>query len=304
MAPRVGRSELECKRRRAPRRGRGWARSGARIGAWALGSVCFALSGGVSVGIAHAQSASSTVDPGSSEYDRAIARAVTAFDEQRYEQARSLFEQAHALSPSARTLRGLGATAFALNRYAQARGELDAALSDVRRPLTAEQRREVRDILSWMQANLGTLQLQLSPSYALASVDEHPVSKGANLLEPGQHRLHVEATDYASHDQNFAIARDKTLELHVTLSAPPSTPVAASVAPTTVAARTTAPLVATTEPARETQRRDGETTSVFERWWFWTLAAAVVGASAIVIVGVAHDPAPRALPSGIRIGTM
>jgi hypothetical protein len=236
-------------------------------------------------------------------YDQIVERAIDAFSAQRFAQARTLFEQAHTLAPSARTLRGLGVTAFALNRYTQARPELEAALADVRNPLTRDQYGEVTEILAWMQANLGSLRLHLSPPYALATVDERPIAKGANLLEPGRHTLHVQASDYESRDENFVLDREKPLELRVELHALPSDAMALSIKPPTAAPPPQAPILPVSRPMTISRPRDTESTRVFERWWFWTLAGVAIGATAIVVVMATQAPDPRALPAGVRVGT-
>src|SRR5215510_11512113 len=74
----------------------------------------------------------------SSEFDSLIGEAVREFAAENFVEARSLFERAHALEPNARTLRALGLCAFELKQYTQAASELDAALKDLRKPLTPE----------------------------------------------------------------------------------------------------------------------------------------------------------------------
>ena len=46
------------------------------------------------------------------EYEAMITDGLAEFQAQRYAEARALFERAHALSPNARTLRGIGMVAF------------------------------------------------------------------------------------------------------------------------------------------------------------------------------------------------
>src|SRR6185436_3881290 len=77
------------------------------------------------------------------QYRDVVARAVAEFDGGRWAEARSLFLQAHALWPSARTLRTLGMTSFELRNYARALEELETSLRDERRPLPDDQRRQV-----------------------------------------------------------------------------------------------------------------------------------------------------------------
>src|SRR5262245_44709083 len=83
-----------------------------------------------------------------SDYDALLEQAVRASAEKRFLEARELFGRAHALSPSARTLRALGIVSVALADYTSAKRELEAALSDEVLPLTAEQRQEVSEIVA------------------------------------------------------------------------------------------------------------------------------------------------------------
>ena len=70
-------------------------------------------------------------------YDRAVQDGLREYQLQRYVPAREAFARAHGLRPSARTLRGLGVTDFALNDYTRARQELQDALASADNPLTA-----------------------------------------------------------------------------------------------------------------------------------------------------------------------
>jgi hypothetical protein len=228
-----------------------------------------------------------------SDYDTLIQQASDAYRAKHFEQARDLFEQAHVLQPSARTLRGLGIAAFALNRYSQARPELEASLVDSRKPLPRDQRREVSDILSWMKQSLGTLRLELTPPHALALIDDQATTPGTNLLELGEHQLLVRATGYATREQPFLLERDHPLTLRVDLQRD-AAPVASVPAPSL-----SRPI--TTEPQRDSSA--SESRSVFGRWWFWTIAGVVIATGVVTVWAVTHEPAARGLPPGNRLST-
>jgi tetratricopeptide (TPR) repeat protein len=83
-----------------------------------------------------------------SHYRQLIAQAVEEFHASHFVEARALFERAHAISPNARTFRGLGITAFELRRYTLAVRELNAALEDLRNPLPPALREEVSTALA------------------------------------------------------------------------------------------------------------------------------------------------------------
>ncbi|HKP61077.1 MAG TPA: tetratricopeptide repeat protein [Polyangiales bacterium] len=234
------------------------------------------------------------------DYDALIAQASAAYGEKRYEQARDLFEQAHVLQPSARTLRGLGLTAFALDRHAQARQELESALADPRKPLPREQRREVNDVLAWMKQRLGALRLELSPEHALALVDDKAAIAGLNLFELGEHVLSVRATGYVNQEQRFVLEREVPLELRIQLQPqPPAAVAVAEPAPPPAPPVQLQPALA----VRDEAPAKSESGSVFSRWWFWTIAGVVVATTVVAVVVASHEPSPQPLPSGMVLHT-
>lgn len=89
------------------------------------------------------------------EYRAIISEAVAEFDAFRFAEARTLFRRAHAIRPSARTLRGIGLSSFELRDYVEAYRTLSAALVDPRRPLAADQAEAVRGILARTRTFVG-----------------------------------------------------------------------------------------------------------------------------------------------------
>jgi hypothetical protein len=220
------------------------------------------------------------------EYEGLIDQALAAFEARDFPRARVLFEQAHARQPSARTLRGLGVTAVELRNYENAEDELEAALADHRRPLTPAQRREVTEVLEWMQRSLGTLNLTLSPPSAIARIDDRRTAGRTLRLDPGEHALEVRADGYLPHIERFALDRGQELSLRVDLavnlvahasSADPQP------APATTLAR---------------GRDRDESSSVFERWWFWAAVGVVVTGGVVTVVALTRDPGHEPFETG------
>ncbi|HKU45226.1 MAG TPA: hypothetical protein VJR89_44005, partial [Polyangiales bacterium] len=85
--------------------------------------------------------------PDSAEYRATIRAALEQYTSGAFAEARPLFERAHHLQPSARTLRGLGLTSFELGEYPRAIDELEAARIDPRNPLSPDMRRELEAVL-------------------------------------------------------------------------------------------------------------------------------------------------------------
>jgi hypothetical protein len=62
-------------------------------------------------------------------YREAIDEALAEYAAQNFLEAMSMFARAHKLSPSARTLRGLGSASFELHRYSESVSFLEQALA-------------------------------------------------------------------------------------------------------------------------------------------------------------------------------
>ena len=132
-------------------------------------------------------------------YRRIVREAVREFDAGNWEEARALFEEAHALAPSARTLRGLGMCAFELREYPEATRLLREALDDGRRPLTRRQRRETEDLLTRAESFVGRFIVLTEPPGAFLRVDDAPVEVnhlGEVELGVGEHTFEATLEGY------------------------------------------------------------------------------------------------------------
>ncbi len=133
------------------------------------------------------------------EYRAAVQDAVEAYTQQRYQEAFALFRKAHALQPSARTLRGLGLASFEIGRYADSMRYLTEALEDARAALTPAMRAEAERVLQTASAFVVRLHLELTPSDAELSVDGQVLEGAARdpvLLDPGVHQLVAKAKGF------------------------------------------------------------------------------------------------------------
>jgi hypothetical protein len=223
------------------------------------------------------------------EYGRAVERALTAFREHKFNEARALFEQADRLQRSARTLRGLGASDLALSRYTIAKTELEDALIDSRNPLTPDQRNEVLSWLAWMNSSLAVLRLELSPSHASLVVDTERTTARLLLLDPGEHSVRVHADGFEPFERNITLERDKPQLLHVVLDRVDQAGTRSQTAPVK------APVAATTQALPTTPEHKPALT---ERWWFWTGLAAIVAAGSVTAIVLSTQPQPAPYASG------
>jgi hypothetical protein len=138
-----------------------------------------------------AQDAASVEGEPSPAYRALIEGAVQEFAAGNFAEARALFRRAHAISPNARTSRGMGMSAFELRDYAEAVHLLGEALLDVRQPLTDEQRGQVTALLARAEAFVARFTV-LADEGATVAIDGVPASlepDGTLLVGLGHHEL-------------------------------------------------------------------------------------------------------------------
>ena len=143
----------------------------------------------------------------SPEYQAAIAEAIAEFQAGNWAEAQTLFREAHRLSPSARTLRGLGIVAFELRRYVDALDFLQQALDDPRKPLDAQQRAGTREQIARAERFIARFEVELSPAEAQISVDGAPraLRDGQLRLDPGERELTVSAEGYQRESRRIVV---------------------------------------------------------------------------------------------------
>lgn len=164
-----------------------------------------------------ARAQAATEDPA---YRQTIDEAVREFSAGRFDEARSLFRRAHEISPNARTLRGLGMTAYELRAYVQAIRELQAALADQRKPLEGELRSKVEALLDKARKFVGVLRLDLDPKNASVLVDGKPPTYEANgslLLDAGTHVISATAPEHKATNVRVLVEGDTEQTLRVPL---------------------------------------------------------------------------------------
>jgi hypothetical protein len=128
------------------------------------------------------------------EYAKTIADALREYRLGNWEEATAMFTRAHALRPSARTLRGMGLSEFENRKYASALVHCSAALADARNPLNPEQRSELERVIARASEFVARVALTLQPAGADVRVDGGPPQRdaaGQLLLDPGPHELVV-----------------------------------------------------------------------------------------------------------------
>jgi hypothetical protein len=159
------------------------------------------------------------------EYQRTVKQALHEYDLGNFAEAKAFFTQAHAMSPNARTLRGLGMSSYELRTYVEAIGYFEQALSSTEHPLTPQMRDEVSQLLRQARTFVTKLKVTLEPSSAELRVDTRPVSRddqGFVLLDPGVHELVAEAP--ARETATRSLRTEGGEELSLTISLRTNTP--------------------------------------------------------------------------------
>jgi hypothetical protein len=141
-------------------------------------------------------------------YRQTTDEAVREFEAGHWEEARALFKRAHEISPNARTLRGMGMAAFELRMYVQAIRELDAALREQRKPLDAELRAHVQQLMDKAREFVGRVKPVLDPPDAKLLIDgREPMleTDGSVLLDVGTHVISASADHYKPSNVRLAV---------------------------------------------------------------------------------------------------
>lgn len=204
---------------------------------------------------------------GADDYQSTIDEAVREYAVGNFVEARSLFEHAHALRPSARTWRALGFCAYELKRYVQAMSELDAALDDYRNPMTPDQRREANETRAKAERYVAELRLEIEPENARVLLDGKAVAGRSLRVDAGEHVLSASAEGHRSRDLTLTLVGGRSQAVQLVL--PP------------IDLGVELPASAPPSVAPSGSSDSADSASLTERWWFWAAIGGVVVAGAI-----------------------
>jgi hypothetical protein len=184
------------------------------------------------------------------QYRRMVDDAVREFSAEHWEEARALFKRAHELSPNARTLRGMGMTAFELRMYVQALRELNGALAEKNKPLSPDMRVAVEQLIAKAHEFVGKVTLVSEPPNAKLLVDgKEPQTEpdGTVLLDVGTHVVSAALDGYKP--TNLRISVEGGADQMVRVPMEPLLAIAAVPAMDPFAGPKTAPPPVSPEPA-------------------------------------------------------
>ncbi|MEY4510473.1 MAG: hypothetical protein RLZZ450_2595 [Pseudomonadota bacterium] len=157
----------------------------------------------------------------SGSYQGTIDAAVDEYASGHWEEALALFRQAHALQPSARTLRGIGMASFETRRYAEAIRYLTEAATETARSLTPKQQHEVEQLIARAQAFVTHLTIVIEPAHATVAADGNQVAgdkRRSVLLDAGEHQLVASAHGYESSVRSVHLSPGTEATVEIDLS--------------------------------------------------------------------------------------
>jgi tetratricopeptide (TPR) repeat protein len=157
-----------------------------------------------------------------SEYQKVIKEAIVEYEAGRFDEAGRLFEEAHAIRPSARTLRGIGMVAFGARDYARAVEALEKSLVDKRRPLSAQMHEHVAILLQKAKLFVSRFTLRIDPPRedVVLTIDGNSAKLSQSrelLINPGDHQLVITTNGYKTEIRNIVAVSGKKNELTVQL---------------------------------------------------------------------------------------
>jgi len=139
------------------------------------------------------------VDPKLAQYKQLITRALEEFDARNFEEATALLDQAYAVRPTARVLRGLGKVRFEQRQYVRALEAFDGSLTATLDPLTDSMRDEVSELRTRAASYVGEIRIETDPADAVVTLDGRELKPGFTApirLDMGAHSVSATAKGY------------------------------------------------------------------------------------------------------------
>ncbi|MEY4581981.1 MAG: hypothetical protein RL701_6684 [Pseudomonadota bacterium] len=171
--------------------------------------------------------------PDASAYDETIRRALQEFSLAHWTEAKVLFGQAHALKPTARTLRGLGIACYESRAYVEAIDYFERALEHPVQPLTPLLRRDMERMLAQSRQFVSKAELNIEPLYAEVLLDgrllDHLQLPASIALDPGVHEIVASARGYQTDARRVTAEGGHAIRVDLALKPGAAQPMAAAV---------------------------------------------------------------------------
>jgi hypothetical protein len=155
-----------------------------------------------------------------SELRTLISKGITEYNLGHWTEAKAFFLRAHALQPSARTLRTLGLVSYELRSYVDASRYLEQAIASQERPLTPDMRAAALTVLEQARSFVGQVRVTVEPPDATLRMQGQPLPLGPDrtvLLDPGQYEFSAELTGFTPVTRLFEVKGAEQSQLHLRL---------------------------------------------------------------------------------------
>jgi tetratricopeptide (TPR) repeat protein len=250
--------------------------SGRKLTAWRVSGLALLLIlAAAPLSRTRAQSADADTRAGNDSsvpgYAEQIKNALNEAALGNFAEAREHFRRAHALDPSARTLRGLGMVEFELSHYLESARLLAQALDSNAKPLAGKLRVETEALLQRAREYIGTVRVISEPKSAAVMVDGAVIELGlsrSTSLPVGDHVFELRAEGYLPAKRIVKVDGGETVQLDLKLVAAAES------------AQHPEPFVSRTRDAPAAK-------PLAKRWWFWLSLGVVVaagGATAAILL--------------------
>lgn len=161
----------------------------------------------------------------SAAFDTEIRFALAAYAREDWSEAERHFRAAHALQPSAQTLRGLAVVAWRQGLLVQGRRLLVQALASDRQPLAGELRSAAESLLLEIEGQLGRYVVAAEPGEATITVDDRDAAAHEPLwLAAGEHKLVVALEGHVDHTVTLTVTTGARETLRISLQPTPVVP--------------------------------------------------------------------------------
>jgi tetratricopeptide (TPR) repeat protein len=221
-------------------------------------------------------------------YTDAVNVGLAEFEDKNFAEARAQFARAHALSPSARTLRALGMVEFELKRYAESARLLSEALSSKEKPLDADKRAHVEQLLERASGYIGklTLDIEADTSVTVDGVTSNLAPGNELVLEVGDHTLEFQSPTRIAQKRAVTIRGGELSTLRVRLTPLIDPQIAGT----------------STKPADDRAKEQKERRAVRSPWLWTAVGIVVAGAATGAAIAITRD-APAAKTAEAYSGT-
>ncbi len=147
-------------------------------------------------------------------------RAIDEFDARNFDEALALFDQAYALRPTARVLRGIGKVRFEQRQYVRALEAFEGALTASLDPLSDTMRAEVTELRDRALGYVGELSIAVEPAGAQVTVDGRELAPDTVFpirLDMGAHIVAASSPGRQSAHRTIDIAGGRATSVRIEL---------------------------------------------------------------------------------------